>query len=206
MVEQTVFIVDDDDAVRDSIKEVVESVGLGAKIFASAQSFLDWYSVDEPGCLVLDIRMARMGGLALQTRLKELGSTIPIIFITGHGDVDTVVTAMKAGAVDFIQKPYHEQNLLDRINQALELDSQNRDAAHKHESLQGHLAKLTEREREVMDLLVQGLANKPIARRLGISPRTVEVHRQRVLEKCSVKSVTQLVRLLNHVPDDQHVP
>ncbi len=205
MLEQKVFIIDDDDAVRDSIKEIVESIGLTAETFASAQSFLDSYSVDEPGCLVLDVRMARMGGLALQARLKGLGSSLPIIFITGHGDIDTAVAAMKAGAVDFIQKPYHEQNLLDRINKALELDGQNRDAARRQKSLQGHLAKLTEREREVMGLLVQGLVNKDIARRLGISSRTVEVHRQRVLEKCSVKSVTQLVRLLTQVPDDKRL-
>ncbi|TDJ71744.1 MAG: response regulator, partial [Proteobacteria bacterium] len=111
-----------------------------------------------------------MGGLALQARLKGLGSSLPIIFITGHGDIDTAVAAMKAGAVDFIQKPYHEQNLLDRINKALELDGQNRDAARRQKSLQGNLAKLTEREREVAELLVQGLANKTVGERLGISP------------------------------------
>jgi len=110
---------------------------------------------------------------------------------------------MKAGAVDFIQKPYHEQNLLDRINKALELDGQNRDAARRQKSLQGHLAKLTEREREVAELLVQGLANKTVGERLGISPRTVEVHRQRVLEKCGVKSVAQLMALLVQIPDDK---
>ena len=203
MLEQKVFIIDDDDAVRDSIKEIVESIDLTPETFASAQSFLDSYSVNEPGCLVLDVRMARMGGLALQARLKGLGSSLPIIFITGHGDIDTAVAAMRAGAVDFIQKPYHEQNLLDRINKALELDGQNRDAARRQKSLQGHLAKLTEREREVMGLLVQGLVNKDIARRLGISSRTVEVHRQRVLEKCGVKSVVQLMALLVQIPDDK---
>lgn len=170
MLEQKVFIIDDDDAVRDSIKEIVESIDLTPETFASAQSFLDSYSVNEPGCLVLDVRMARMGGLALQARLKGLGSSLPIIFITGHGDIDTAVAAMKAGAVDFIQKPYHEQNLLDRINKALELDGQNRDAARRQKSLQGNLAKLTEREREVAELLVQGLANKTVGERLGISP------------------------------------
>lgn len=200
MVEQTVFIVDDDDAVRDSIKEIVESIGLAAETFKSGQSFLDSHSLNKPGCLVLDVRMARMGGLAVQAKLKELGSSIPIVFITGHGDIDIAVEAMKAGAVDFIQKPYHEQNLLDCINKALELDAQNREAADKHEALQGHLARLTEREREVMDLLVQGLTNKAIAGQLDISPRTVEVHRHRILEKCGVKSVTHLVRLLN-APD-----
>lgn len=205
MVEQSVFVVDDDAAVRDSIKELMNSVGLHAQTFESAQAFLDVYSANAAGCLVLDVRMSRMSGPALQTRLKELGCSLPIIFITGHGDIDTAVEAMKVGAVDFIQKPYHEQNLLDCINKALELDSQNRDAARKQQSLKEYLTKLTEREREVMDLLVQGLANKAIAQRLDISPRTVEVHRQHVLKKCNVESVTQLVSLLNHVPDDRNV-
>ncbi|MDH3671048.1 MAG: response regulator [Gammaproteobacteria bacterium] len=202
MVEQSIFVVDDDEAVRDSIKELVESVGLHAQTFESAQAFLDVYSADAAGCLVLDVRMSHMSGPALQTRLKAQGCSLPIIFITGHGDIDTAVEAMKAGAVDFVQKPYHEQNLLDCINKALELDAQNRDADRKQQSLEEHLAKLTEREHEVMDLLVQGLANKAIAQRLSISPRTVEVHRQHVLEKCSVKSLAQLVSLFNHTADD----
>ncbi len=206
MVEQSVFIVDDDAAVRDSIKELVESVDLHAQTFESAQAFLDVYSADWTGCLVLDVRMSRMTGPVLQTRLKELGCYLPIIFITGHGDIDTAVEAMKAGAVDFIQKPYHEQNLLDSINNALELDAQNQDTASKQKSLKENLAKLTEREREVMDLLAQGLANKAIAQRLDISPRTVEAHRQHVLEKCGVKSVTQLVGLLSQVPSDRPLP
>lgn len=205
MVEQHVFVVDDDEAVRDSIKELVESVGLHAWTFENAQAFLDVYTADAAGCLVLDVRMSHMTGPALQKRLKELGCSLPIIFITGHGDIDTAVEAMKVGAVDFIQKPYHEQNLLDAINKALELDVQNREATNRQESLKGCLAKLTEREREVTDLLVQGLANKVIAKRLDISPRTVEVHRQHVLKKCDVESVTQLVSLLNRMPDDRNL-
>ena len=205
MAEQNVFIVDDDEAVRDSIKELVESVDLQAQTFASAQSFLDAYSADAAGCLVLDVRMARMSGPALQTRLKELGCSLPIIFITGHGDIATAVEAMKTGAVDFIQKPYHEQNLLDTINKALELDAKNRDNFHRKKSLADRVASLTDRQRDVMELLVQGLTNRAIGERLGISARTVEVHRQRVLRTCGVKSVTQLVGVLGETSDDASV-
>ena len=196
MIEQTVLVVDDDDAVRDSIKELVESVGLKAQTFASAQSFLESYTTDQAGCLVLDVRMARMSGLTLQAKLKEMGADLPIIFITGHGDIDMAVQVMKVGAVDLIQKPYHEQNLLDSINDALEIDVEKRGASRKQGALEKQIASLTEREREVMDLLAGGHTNKAVAEQLGISPRTVEVHRQRVLEKCEVKSVPQLIRLL----------
>lgn len=196
MIEQTVLVVDDDDAVRDSIKELVESVGLKAQTFASAQSFLESYTTDQAGCLVLDVRMARMSGLTLQAKLKEMGSDLPIIFITGHGDIDIAVQVMKVGAVDLIQKPYHEQNLLDSINDALEIDVEKRGASRKQGALEKQIASLTEREREVMDLLAGGHTNKAVAEQLGISPRTVEVHRHRVLEKCEVKSVPQLIRLL----------
>jgi len=196
MIEQTVLVVDDDDAVRDSIKELVESVGLKAQTFASAQSFLESYTTDQAGCLVLDVRMARMSGLTLQAKLKEMGADLPIIFITGHGDIDMAVQVMKVGAVDLIQKPYHEQNLLDSINDALEIDVEKRRASRKQGALEKQIASLTEREREVMDLLAGGHTNKAVAEQLGISPRTVEVHRQRVLEKCEVKSVPQLIRLL----------
>jgi len=196
MIEQTVLVVDDDDAVRDSIKELVESVGLKAQTFASAQSFLESYTTDQAGCLVLDVRMARMSGLTLQAKLKEMGSDLPIIFITGHGDIDMAVQVMKVGAVDLIQKPYHEQNLLDSINDALEIDVEKRRTSRKQDALEKQIASLTEREREVMDLLAGGHTNKAVAEQLGISPRTVEVHRHRVLEKCEVKSVPQLIRLL----------
>lgn len=197
MLEQTVFIIDDDDAVRDSIKELVESVGLKAKTFAHAHSFLQAYARDQAGCLVLDVRMARMSGLALQVKLNEMDVELPIVFITGHGDVGMAVEGLKAGAVDFIQKPYHEQNLLDSINNALEVNTQNRTKSEKKSTLQEHVARLTARQRDVMELLVEGHANRAIAKRLGISPRTVEVHRHRVLQKCAVESVPQLIRLFN---------
>ncbi len=192
----TVYVVDDDEAVRDSIKELVESVDLKAETFSSAQSFLESYITDQPGCLVLDVRMAKMSGLALQARLKEVGATLPIIFVTGHGDINMAVGALKAGAVDFIQKPYHEQSLLESIHGALELEVQNRNKSQKKGTLEQHVAVLTPREREVMELLLQGHANKAIADRLGVSPRTVEVHRRHVLEKYKVKSVMQLMHLL----------
>jgi two-component system response regulator FixJ len=197
MIEQTVYIIDDDEAVRDSIKELVESVNLNAEIFESAISFLDSFTTDKAGCLVLDIRMSRMSGLILQERLNDLGATLPVIFITGHGDVDMAVDALKSGAVDFIQKPYHDQNLLDSINNALELDNRNRNISQHDEAIEKSIGQLTKREHEVMDLLSQGDTNKIIGKKLDISPRTVEVHRQHILQKCKVKSTTQLISRLN---------
>ncbi len=201
MTEQTVYIIDDDDAVLDSIKELLESVNIKAEIFMSAQSFLDIYSQEKTGCIVSDIRMTRMSGLVLQKRLSEMGSMLPIIFITGHGDIDMAVEALKDGAMDFIQKPYHEENLLDSINAALELDARNRNFSQHAEAMEQHFEVLTTREREIMGLLLKGQSNKHIAKNLCISSRTVEVHRHHVLQKHKVKSVTQLMYLLNHSPD-----
>ena len=200
MTEQTVFVVDDDEAVRDSIKELVESVGLPAETYKSATSFLDSYSEDRPGCLVLDVRMAKMSGIVLQRKLKERGCRLPIVFVSGHGDIDTAVSAVKMGAVDFIQKPYHEHGLLDSINEALRLDAENASEDQKSPSMESHIASLTAREREVMQLLLQGFSNKHVARALNISPRTVEVLRRHVLEKCGVKSVTELLAQLGEIP------
>jgi len=195
MNEQTVYIVDDDEAVRDSIKELVMSVKLNTETFESAQLFLDSYTTDMVGCLILDIRMANMSGLVLQERLNEVHTKLPIIFITGHGDVDMAVEALKSGAVDFIQKPYHEQNLLDSINNALDLNTKKMQSG----ALAQHNIELTSREREVMDLLTQGQASKMIARSLDISPRTVEAHRHHILQKYNVKSVVQLMHCLNQI-------
>ena len=194
--EPTVYIIDDDEAVRDSIMELVKSVNLNAETFASAHEFLEIFTTDLQGCLVLDIRMARMSGLILQGKLKNMGATLPIIFITGHGDVDMAVSALKSGAVDFIQKPYHEQNLLDSIIDALELDTRNRNSSQQAEAMEQHFEELTPREREVMESLLKGLENKLIAKNLGISPRTVEVHRHHILKKYKVKTVTQLMYLI----------
>lgn len=191
--EQMVFIVDDDAAVRDSIQELVESVGLRAEGYASAFAFLDGFQLRYSGCLVLDVRMAAMSGLALQERLNELGFRIPVIMLTGHGDVPMAVQAMKAGAVDFIQKPYRDQTLLDSINAALVLDAAARHLSNAAESLEHQLATLTEREREVLNQTLTGSTSKEIARELSVSPRTVEAHRQNLLRKLGIGTVKELM-------------
>jgi len=191
--EQVVFIVDDDAAVRDSIQELVESVGLRAEGYASAFAFLDSFQPRHSGCLVLDVRMAAMSGLALQERLNELGFNIPVIVLTGHGDVPMAVQAMKAGAVDFIQKPYRDQALLDSINAALVLDAAARHSSSAAESLEHQLATLTEREREVLNQTLTGSTSKEIARELSVSPRTVEAHRQNLLRKLGIGTVKELM-------------
>ena len=195
----TIFIVDDDAAVRDALKLLLRSVGQAVETFGSAQEFLDAYSEDRPGCLVLDIRMPGMSGLELQQRLNEKHSILPIIFITGHGDVPMAVEAMQAGAVDFIQKPFRDQDLIDRINQALEKDSSNRAALGERNDIRRRLETLTPREREVLDLVVHGKANKVIAGDLKLSQRTVEIHRARVMEKMQASSLAHLVRLVLEV-------
>ncbi len=197
MVEPTVYIIDDDEAVLDSIKELVESVNLNAETFVSAILFLENYSKEMVGCVVSDIRMARMSGIALQEQLNEVGATLPIIFITGHGEVDMAVAAVKSGAVDFIQKPYHDQNLLDSIHNALELNDRARVKTRQSDALERHSAELTRREREVIELLLQGDTNRQTGKNLGISPRTVEVHRLHILRKYKVKSIAQLMYMLN---------
>jgi two-component system response regulator FixJ len=178
----TIFVVDDDAAVRDALKLLLRSVGHAVETFGSAQEFLDAYGEDRAGCLVLDIRMPGMSGLELQQKLNEKHSILPIIFITGHGDVPMAVEAMQAGAVDFIQKPFRDQDLIDRINQALEKDSSNRAALGERNDIRRRLETLTPREREVLDLVVHGKANKVIAGDLKLSQRTVEIHRARVME------------------------
>ena len=191
----SVFIVDDDAAVRDALKFLMRSVGHPVEVYASAQEFLDAYRDDRPGCLVLDIRMPGMSGLELQEKLVERRAIVPIIFITGHGDVPMAVEAMQAGAMDFIQKPFRDQDLLDRINQALDKDAANRQALRELNAIRERLASLTPREREVMDLVVKGKANKVIAGDLDLSQRTVEIHRARVMEKMQASSLAHLVRM-----------
>jgi two-component system response regulator FixJ len=195
----TIFVVDDDSAVRDALKLLLRSVGQAVETFGSAQEFLDAYSEDRPGCLVLDIRMPGMSGLELQQRLNEKHSILPIIFITGHGDVPMAVEAMQAGAVDFIQKPFRDQDLIDRINQALEKDGSNRAALGERNDIRRRLETLTPREREVLDLVVHGKANKVIAGDLKLSQRTVEIHRARVMEKMQASSLAHLVRMVLEV-------
>jgi len=193
MREQTVFIVDDDAAVCDSIKELVESVGLRAESFASGQAFLDHYQPEHFGCLVLDVRMAEMSGLLLQEKLNALGASIPVIIITGHADVPMAVHALKAGAVDFVQKPYRNQLLLDSINNALTMDTIARRSLDESQNHDRQLATLTNREQEVLDKLLAGSISKQIAKELGISHRTVEAHRQSLLRKLGVGSVKELM-------------
>jgi RNA polymerase sigma factor (sigma-70 family) len=191
----TVYIVDDDQAIRHAMELLMRSVGLDYEIFHSGDDFLTDHTNDRAGCLVLDIRMPGLGGLELQEKLNEMGSTLPIIFITGHGDVPMAVEAMQKGAVDFIQKPFRDQELLDRIGEALKADQERRSAREEQAEIQSRVDKLTNRERQVLDLVVTGKPNKVIAYELGVSQRTVEIHRARVMEKMEAKSLADLVRM-----------
>jgi len=194
--EATVFVVDDDDAVRDSLKLLLESSGFKTATFGSAGDFLDQVAAGRQGaCLLLDVRMPDMDGLALLHRLAERQVKIPVIVMTGHGDVPIAVKAMKEGAVDFIEKPFSDQVMLDGVRRALEIGL----AARRHEqdavAARERLQLLTAREREVLEEMVAGNPNKLIAYELGISPRTVEIHRARVMEKMQAKSLSELVRI-----------
>lgn len=192
----TVFVVDDDDAVRESLVFLMKSIGLKAESFPSAQAFLDQYNAARAGCLVLDIRMPGMSGLELQDKLIQMGSILPIIFITGHGDVPMAVKAIKAGAADFVQKPFRDQELIDRIREVLEEDSHTRAEKLQRNEILRRMETLTEREREVMGQVVDGKANKVVAIDLNVSQRTVEIHRANVMEKMKARSLAQLVRLV----------
>jgi RNA polymerase sigma factor (sigma-70 family) len=190
-----VFVVDDDAAVRRSLENLIRSVGLRVETFASAQEFLRSKRPDVPACLVLDVRLPDLSGLDLQKRMAEAEMEIPIVFITGHGDIPMTVQAMKAGAVEFLTKPFREQELLDAIQQALERDSQAREQRAEIEGLRRRFASLTPREREVMVLVVAGLPNKQIAGELGASETTVKIHRHHVMEKMGAGGLADLVRM-----------
>jgi two-component system response regulator FixJ len=192
----TVFIVDDDEAVRGSIKLLLKTLGLATQAFASAQEFLATFDKGRVGCLVLDIRMPGMSGLELQEELNARGAMLPIIFITGHGDVPMAVEAMQRGAMDFLQKPFRDQDLLDRITKALQKDRAGRDLLGNRERIGVRIATLTPREREVMTLVTQGKANKVIAADLNLSQRTVEIHRAHVMEKMGANSLAHLVHMV----------
>jgi FixJ family two-component response regulator len=196
MAEPVVFIVDDDAAVRDSVVELVTSVGLRAMAFGSAKEFRASYRSGQQGCLVLDVRMAHTSGPALQDELNAIGARIPIVFISGHQDIAVAIKTIKAGAVDFVLKPYREQQLLDSINEALRRDAEARQVASDGESLAERLATLTEREHDVLAQVAKGLPSKAIARQLDISYRTVELHRSHIMEKLQVRSVAELIRLV----------
>jgi RNA polymerase sigma factor (sigma-70 family) len=195
MVLPTVFVVDDDAALRESLRWLIESVGLRVATYDSAQSFLAEYDPARPGCLVLDIRMPGQSGLELQEKLRERGSDIPIIVITAYAEVPMAVRAFKAGAVDFIEKPFSDQVLLDRIQQAVEKDRQRRHEMEKREKLLVRVDRLTPREREVLQLIVAGKPSKVIAADLGVSQKTIEVHRSRIMAKMEANSLASLVRI-----------
>ena len=192
----SVFIVDDDNAVRDALLELLDSVGIEARGFSSAQAFLQCYEQSMQGCLVLDIRMPGMSGLELQQKLVELGCALPVIFITGHGDIPMAVEAMKRGAVEFIQKPFREQELLDCINLALEKSHGEHERRDVQRRVESNLAMLTAREKEILGWIVDGHANKVIAMELGISQRTVEKHRAGIIEKMEARSTPALIKLV----------
>jgi len=191
-----IMVVDDDSGVRNAMRSLLKSVGLECALYGSAQEFLAAYQPGQPGCLVLDIRMPGMSGLELQQQLNLRGAVIPVIFMTGHGDIPMAVEAMQHGAFDFLQKPFRDQDLLDRIQRAIVKDSEQRQTLGETARIKAHVESLTAREREVLDLMTQGKQNKSIAQDLGVSPRTVEIHRARVMEKMNAQSVAQLVRMI----------
>ena len=200
--EQTVYIVEDDEAVRDSLSLLLQSEGLAVSAYDRASRFLEDWRPDMAGCVVLDIRMPEMDGMQLQEALVERGSDLPIIFVTGHGDVPLAVEAMRKGAVDFIEKPYHEEQLLEKIRSALSQNAEQRQIREEKQVILDRLAELTPREREIMDRMIAGQANKVIAIELNISQRTVEIHRSRVMHKMGTHSLAQLVRMVLSVQDE----
>lgn len=193
-----VYIVDDDDAIRDSLTWLLESVRLKVKSYATAQAFLDDYSEGACGCLIVDIRMPGMSGLELLERLSTSDITLPVIIVTGHGDVPSAVRAMKLGAVDFLEKPIVDQMLLDRVQQSIEAHRKLLDQGVRFAEVEERMNRLTPREREIMMSIVRGASNKTIAAELGLSYKTVEVHRSRVMEKMQATSLAALVRMVLH--------
>ena len=200
--EPTVFIVDDDDAVRRFLSGLVHSIDLRVEAHASAQDFLDAYEPGCPGCLLLDVRMPGMSGLELQRELAGHSIDLPVIILTGHGNVPVAVQAMKAGAVDFIEKPFNNELLLDRIQTAVAQSVRADTGQAKRKEIMGRVALLTPRERQVFDLVVAGESNKGVARRLSISEKTVEIHRANVMKKMRAKSLASLVRMAASLCDD----
>jgi two-component system, LuxR family, response regulator FixJ len=193
--EPIVFVVDDDRAMRESLRWLLESVGLTVRTYANAADFLREYEPTQPGCLVLDVRMPGMSGLDLQADLVRRGAGLPTIVVTGHAEVPMAVRAVKAGAVDFIEKPFSDQLLLDRVRQALEIDRLEREVRRRREEARRRLETLSAREREVLMLVAAGKANKEIAAELGLSQKTVEVHRSHVMSKMFVDSLAELIRV-----------
>jgi len=194
-VDAMVFVIDDDESIRGALKSLIRSVGLRVETFASAQEFRRCERPDVPSCLILDVRMPGLSGLDLQRELSEANIHIPIIFITGHGDIPMSVRAMKAGAIEFLTKPFRDQDLLDAIQQAIERDRMARSQRADNAELQRHYQSLTPREAEVFGLVVKGLLNKQIALQLGTSEITVKLHRRQVMGKMHADSLADLVRM-----------
>ena len=192
----TVFIVDDEAAVAQSLRWLIESVGLRVETFSTAGEFLNRYRAQDAGCLVLDVRMPTMSGLELQERLNSQGMRLPIIFVTGHGGVQTAVRALKGGAIDFIEKPFDDQRMLDLVQKAIAIDAENRRVASAQADAAARYALLSTRERGVLDLLIEGQTNKEIARALGLSAKTVENYRANVMDKMAAPTVPHLVKLV----------
>lgn len=193
--ETTVHVIDDDEAVRDSLAFLLEAADLTVRTYESAVTFLEQASGIEGGCIVTDIRMPEMTGLDLVRHLNDRGSSLPVIVITGHGDVPLAVEAMRAGVVDFIEKPFNEEVMLSALRRALDLSRNHAEEASERREIAGRLAKLSMRERQVLDGLVAGQANKVVAQNLGISPRTVEVYRANLMTKMKASSLSELVRM-----------
>jgi FixJ family two-component response regulator len=194
-----VFVIDDDPSMRLALEDLVSTVGLEVRAFAAPQEFLQSKPSDAPGCLVLDVRLPGMSGLTFQKELAKEGLELPVIFITGHGDIPMSVRAMKAGAVEFLTKPFHDQDLLDAIHAAIERDRKRRREAVRLAELRERFATLTERERQIMTLVVIGRANKQIAAELTLSEMTVKVHRGQVMRKMHARSLPELVRMADRL-------
>ena len=195
--EPLVYIVDDEASIRDSLAMLLRSVGLASQSFTDARAFLAAYQARAESCLVADVRMPGMSGIELLEALRERGARLRVVIITGHGDIAMAVRAMKAGAVDFIEKPFHDQILIDAVHRALARAGETDDtpAIADAEALRARLSTLSPREREVMALVVEGRPNKTVATRLGLSTRTVEVHRAKVMEKMQARSIADLVKM-----------
>lgn len=203
---QIVFVIDDDASMRDAISRLLNAVGLNTQTFASAREFLSSDLPDVPGCVVLDVRLPGLSGLDLQREMFERGIHVPIVFITGHGDIPMSVRAMKAGAVEFLTKPFRDQDLLDAVRSGLHRDRTARIARAELATLRRRLAHLTKREREVMLLVVAGLLNKQIALRLGTSEKTIKIHRSHVMQKMRAESLAELVRMSQKLGVDNNQP
>lgn len=203
VIEPQVYIVDDDDAIRDSLSWLLQSRGVVTSNYASAEDFLGRWHADLPGCVLLDIRMPGMSGMELFDRLVDSGCRLPVIFMTGHGDVPMAVSALKKGAFDFVEKPCNDNELIDRVGAALRLDAKQRLVAASAHSINARIERLTARERQVMELILAGRLNKVIASELAVSVRTVEVHRSSIFEKMSVRTAVELAQTLAVVSGNQ---